>query len=245
MTNLVKPEPTAALEHTPKEEPQSIMAVIARAAADPRVDVTKMQALLDMQLKIEARQAEVEFNAALARLMPKLPRIQKDGTIFNKDGKTIRSRYARYEDIDLVVRPLLAEEGFSISFNTDDSVPGKLRVTGTLSHRMGHSRPTTIPLPIEGQFMSGAQAVGSTVSFGKRYCVIDLLNLITVGEDNDAQGDPSTVSEEQAMTIETLLQDTKADRKKFLAWAGVSSVAEILARNYGTVVKALEARKRQ
>ncbi len=227
------------------DDPTSIIQVIARAAADPRVDVQKMSALLDMQFKIEARQAEIEFNAALSRLMPKLPRVRKDGTIPDNNGR-VRSRYARYEDVDLVTRPLLAEEGFSITFRTEDVAPSSLRVIGTLAHRMGHSRESSVTVPISAPpKATGTQAVGSSVSYGKRYVVVNMLNIITVGEDTDGQEPPSPITEEQVMNIETLLQDTKSNRVKFLAWIGVEKIADILDRDYERAIKALQSKARQ
>lgn len=224
-------------------EPHNMMAVLARAAADPRIDVAKLQALLDMQFKVEARQAEVEFNAALARLMPKLPRIQKNGVISDSKGN-VRSRFARFEDIDREIRPLLAEEGLAISFDTDTSTPGFLKVVGTLSHRMGFSKPSQLTIPTASQVITGAQAIGAAASFGKRYVVINLLNIICVGEDTDGH-DPTKISSDQALTLDTLLKDTGANRAKFIEWMGVASIEEILAKDYDKAVKALEAKRRQ
>lgn len=241
-TEIVKSEPMELA--SVQDEPQSILAVIARAAADPRVDVAKMQALLDMNERIERRQAEIEFNAAMARIMPKMPRIQKNGTIFDKHGK-LRSRYAKYEDIDREVRPLLAEEGLSVSFTAEEARPGYLKVTGTVRHKMGFSQQSTFTVPTENPQIPGAQGVGSADSFAKRYILINTFNIVCEGVDNDAQGDPQAIGAEQVLTIETLLQDTKADRAKFYAWAGVSKIEDILEKNYQNVLKALQAKGRQ
>lgn len=222
-----------------RDYPVSVMEVLARAAANPRVDVAKLQALLDMQVRVELRQAEVEFNAALARLMPKLPRIERDGTIMNKDKTTVRSRYATYEAIDFVIRPLLAEEGFSISFGTDDSQPGKVRVTGTLAHRMGHSKPSTVTVPTEHSQIFGVQAVGASISIAKRYCVINMLNIVTVGADSPPE--PKPIGPEEVLALEQLLQDSHADRKKFMAWARISKLEEIQEADYPDALKALQA----
>ncbi len=237
-------ESSALAPIVPIQEPQSIMQVLARAATNPRVDVQKLQALLDMQVRVENRQAEVEFNAALARLMPLLPEIQKNGVIPDNFGK-IRSRFARYEDIDRVTRPLLADEGFSISFRTEEPSPGHVRVIGTLAHRMGHTRESSITVPITAPpKASGTQAVGSSVSYAKRYIVTNMLNIVTVGDDTDGV-DLKPISAEQVLTIETLLQDAKADRAKFLAWQKVAKLEEILADNFDACVKVLEAKGRQ
>ena len=164
---------------------EAILSVIARAAADPSVDVTKMQALLDMQLRIMERTAEAQFNAAMSRLQPKLPRIVREGKASYGQGKGGYA-YARYEDIDHQIRPLLNAEGFALSF---DSVWGEKLCTiiGKLSHAGGHSTAASIPLPLDTSGgKNGIQGMGSTLSYGKRYCVGMLLNIVTVGEDDDA-----------------------------------------------------------
>ncbi len=49
------------------------------------------------------------------------------------------------------------------------------------------------------------------------------------------------------MNIETLLQDTKSDRAKFLAYVGegIQKVADILDRDYERAIKALQAKARR
>ena len=107
------------------EGASAMMAIIARAASDPSIDVSKMTALLDMQERIMAKNAEIEFNEALARLSRVMPRINKDGQVEYAEDKTKPNgpkvkafKFATYENIDRVIRPLLQEEGMSLSFTT-------------------------------------------------------------------------------------------------------------------------------
>src|SRR4051812_41928358 len=93
----------------------AFLELISRAASDPTVDVAKMKELLSMRVEIMAREAEMAFSQAMARLQPRLPRITKHGRICVNG--VVRNTYARIEDIDAVIRPLYSEEGFSISWN--------------------------------------------------------------------------------------------------------------------------------
>src|SRR5712691_4864702 len=105
-----------AREETALEvRPSDLLSVIANAVADPRMDVEKMQRLLDMHMQITTENRKVAFAAAMSRLQAKLPQINKEGRIIVKGVE--RSRYARIEDIDLAIKPLMAEEGFSFSFD--------------------------------------------------------------------------------------------------------------------------------
>ena len=88
-----------------------LLEVIARAARDPSVDIDKMERLIAMQERVQARDAEVAFNAALAQLQPELPVIDERGGIRDRSGN-IQSTYALWEDVNEDIRPYLAKYGF-------------------------------------------------------------------------------------------------------------------------------------
>ena len=96
-----------------KEETGNFLAVIEKAAMNPDIDVDKMSKLLDMQERIMNKNAEIAFNQAMTRLQPKMPYIPKKAKIMNKTGG-VQSFYAKYEEIDRLVRPLYTGEGFSV-----------------------------------------------------------------------------------------------------------------------------------
>ena len=229
----------------PVSEATAIISVIERAARDPSVDIERMERLLGMHERLVARQAKTAYAAALARLQPKLPIIQERGSIKNNSG-AIQSRYAYWEDIVGIITPLLASEGFSLSFRTGNK-DGKIQVTGVLTHAEGHSEDTTLDLPADTSGSKNAvQAVASSVSYGKRYTAGALLNLRTGEIDDDGRGAaPSpTLTEQQVADLEALLTEVGANKGAFLKWARVSSLAQILACNYEVCVKAIEAKRR-
>lgn len=172
----------------PQAMADTLLGIIAQAATDPRVDIVKMTALLDMQERIMAKAAEAEFNAALANLNKDDLRVAKEGTVKDKDGD-IKYKFAKWEDMDAVIRPLMRENGFTISFDTAPNPNGPgLIITGTLLHQGGHSRTASIPLTIDtGQLRNNLQAMGSTVSYGKRYVTEMLLNIVRQDDDDDGQ----------------------------------------------------------
>ena len=222
---------------------ENMLEVIARAVADPRMDVDKMERLLKMHQEITAENRKVAFQAAMARLQEKLPQITKDARIVVKG--TERSRYAKLEKIDDVIRPLLAEEGFSFAFDSK-STDGKLfTITAKLSHREGHSEEKSIVLPMDASdYRSNVQSIGSTISYAKRQLVKMHLNIIESDEDDDGNGGNSVITEDQVRDLETLIQDTGANFDKFLEYMGVGALDEILKRHYDKAVVALETKKR-
>lgn len=166
-------------QQDPQQETATILAVISRAAADPSVDMDKMERLLQMQERMQDRQAAADFAAALADMQDALPSIGERG---NAAG---RYTYALWEDINAAIKPILKQYGFALSFRTDFT--DGIAVTGVLSHRSGHREETTIKLPADNSGNKNAvQAVASSVSYGKRYTAGALLNLTSHGEDDDA-----------------------------------------------------------
>lgn len=225
-------------------ESAALLSVIERAARDPSVDVDKMERLMQMHERIQARQAKAAYNAALAELQPELPIITEKGEI-NHNGRLI-SKYALWEDVVQAITPALAAHGFALSFRIGRDGDRQI-IKGILSHRGGHSEETEMSLPLD---MSGAknavQGVGSTVSYGKRYVTQALLNLVSRGEDDDGQGSGNgLITAEQKETLIALMKETGADTAKFLAYMGVASLDEIKAANFGQAKTGLEAKRKK
>jgi hypothetical protein len=218
-----------------------MLAIVARAASDPNVDVEKMRALLDMQERIIGRQALAEFNAAFARLAGKLSRvkIKRDGTLeypINKndpDGpKRKIANFARWENIMGVIGPYLDEEGFALCFESSprQGDGGGLVVTGTLLHTGGHARTASIPLPLDSSGgKNNLQGYGSTFSYGKRYTATMLLNIVTEGEDDDGvKGAQEFINDSQKDELLALLRETRTELGRWLHMVpGTQSVEEI------------------
>lgn len=161
-------------------ESATILQVIQRAAADPQCDIEKMERLMQMHERFQARQAEQQYAEALALMQQELPSIAERGDAAK------RYTYALWEDINEKLKPVLAKHGFALTFRIPRNEKG-VEVEGVLSHRAGHSERTSILLPADVSGNKNAvQAVASSVSYGKRYTAGALLNFTTHGEDDDA-----------------------------------------------------------
>lgn len=169
------------------DEPRAI-SMFERLALDPSVDVDKLERLIQMKERIDRMNAEASFNAAFAIMQPRIP-------VIIERGKTDKGRYAELEDIIEAVRPVLADHGFALSHRTEWPSATQVRVVGVLMHRDGHHRTS--------EFLSGAdtsgsknaiQALGSSVSYGRRYTTKDLLCIVTRGEDNDGRTSEKTLA---------------------------------------------------
>lgn len=165
-----------------------IAALVERIVTNPDADVSKLAALLDVNERILNRNAKAAFDEAFSRMWPELPEIDERGVIRQKDG-SIKSRYAKYEDIQSAVRPILKQYGFALRHRTEFPAdkPGIIRIVGILSGH-GHSEESIFEAPPDkNDYRTAIQDQGSTISYGKRYTTEDLLNIITRGVDNDGQ----------------------------------------------------------
>ena len=198
MNAVVPREPTAPAKRTRRnaavpatDVSASLMAVIAQAARDPAVDVDKMERLLAMQERVIDRRAESDFSAAFAAMSAELPEIEERGKITVRDKndskRIIQSTgYALWEDIHRAIKPILNKHGFALAFEPGNDSNGRVEVTGILSHVGGHTRRAKFNLPNDSSGSKNAvQGAGSALSYGKRYVACAMLNITTIGADDD------------------------------------------------------------
>lgn len=252
----------AKVEGKPPALPQAsdamgYMAMIAEAAKNPAVDVAKMQALMDVHERIMDKQNRVTYNQALARVQSKMrPVVRKGSVKYDNDkhdkskGQSEAFKFARYEDIDAVIRPIYQAEGFAISFNTKWGDTGAT-IYGTLSHIDGHSETVEMRLPLDSSGgKNNLQGMGSTLSYGKRYIIGMFFNIVTVGEDTDGNIPDAIMESDKSAELDLLLREReklisedkrKEVRPRFLAHMGVDKIENLKAKDYEAAKTALMA----
>lgn len=192
------------------------LAMIREVALRPDLDTSKLQALLDMQERVEDRKNRLAFDKALARMQPKLPVVDRNGRIEirAKDSKTNErtgavqqsTAYAKHEDIVQAVTPILGRYGFGVRYKTGLTEDGRVRVVTILSGH-GHREEAEFILPHDPSGSKNAvQAIGSSTAYGKRMGLCAILNIVSRGQDDDgfAAGPPVVVGE--VITAEELGQ---------------------------------------
>jgi hypothetical protein len=165
--------------------------MIERAARDPSIDVDKLDRLLLMRERENARVAEQTFNAALAEAQTAMHPVAADS-----DNPQTRSRYASYAALDRAVRPIYTRHGFALSFNTADAAgPEQARIVCDVCHAGGHTRRYHVDVPVDGKgarggdVMTKTHAMGSGISYGMRYLLRMIFNLaIDHDDDGNAAG---------------------------------------------------------
>lgn len=183
--NLPAPA-TASLPATQAPVENTIFSIIERAARDPAVDIEKLERLMGMQERMLARQAEVEFDNAMSAAQREMQPIRNDS-----NNPSTRSKYASYAVLDSAIRPIYARHGFSLSFDTaDGATPDHVRVVCKVAHIGGHRERPRIDMPADGKgakggdVMTKTHAMGSAVTYGKRYLLSMVFNLATTNDDD-------------------------------------------------------------
>ena len=229
----------------PADNVSPMFAMIERAARDPSVDIDKLERLMQMKERADHQSARAEFDAAMAEMQPELPAIGERGkAMVNKE---VRYTYAKWEDINAAIKPVLTGHGFALTFRTDFA--NGIKVTGVLSHRSGHREETSIQLPADASGGKNAvQAVASSVSYGKRYTAGALLNLTSHGEDDDAFMAAGAVDPlaDWLQAVEACVDDKElAGRKREMvnAFGGVNKVPAKLRTACTAKAESLKAGK--
>jgi hypothetical protein len=240
----------------PAAQTITMMDIINRAIFDPAVPAEKVERLGAMALQFKAVEAKEAYARAMIAMKPQLPIIERKGLIVihkqgapKVDANIIQSTpYARWEDIDAAITPILAQHGFVLTFRTGAGAEGRITVTGILTHEMGHSEESTMPLPLDTSgSKNNVQAAGSSTSYGKRYTATMLLNIRTKGEDDDGNegGRPGCISDAQAERILELLTRDKADVKAFCAYMKVAAITDIPASEYTRAIEVINTRSQK
>lgn len=169
-----------------QDEPTTILNIIARAASDPRVDIDKLDRLLAMQERVQARNAQVEFDNAMSEAQKGMKAIRA-----NLKNDQTKSKYADYAQLDRAVRPVYSKHGFSLSFDTGEGAPENcVRIVCNVAHTGGHRERRHLDMPADGKgakggdVMTKTHATGAAITYGKRYLLGMIFNL-AIGEDDD------------------------------------------------------------
>lgn len=237
---VASPAPSPA--PVPASSPDdAILALIERAARDPAVDIDKMERLFGMHERMKATNATAAFLAALAQMQAEMPAVARRGKAHND------KKYARFEDIVETVRAPLQNHGFSLTFRLEQQAD-KLRVTGVLGHSGGHAEQTDILLSADASGSKNAvQAWGSSVSYGKRYVALALLGIATEDDDDGkaAGGGAELISAAQLAQLEKLMAEHGVSVPDFCNHYEIGRVADVPARYFDQVVKAITSPKRK
>ena len=192
------------------------MALLREALTNPNVQPEKAQAMAELMFRMEDRDREASFIRAKVAAISEMPRIGKDG--FNSH---LKSRFAKWETMQPIVNRVLTKHGLSLSFVVGGD-NNKLTVRPVLQGHGWTEQGEAMPLPADdGPGRSKVQAVGSSVSYGKRYTAMAMLNILQAGvqeDDDGAGGGDRELSREQTELIENGRSAALGGVEEYEAW---------------------------
>ena len=228
----------------------SLLQVISKAAADPNVDIEKMERLLEMQERVQARNAEQAFSEAMNKAQSEMRPIAA-----NASNPQTRSRYASFDKLDRVLRPIYTEHGFSLSFDEGEAPrENYVRVLCYVSHVGGHTRTYRRDMPADGKgakggdVMTKTHAAGAAGSYGARYLLKGIFN-VAVGEDdddgNESAARTNVISDAQWAIITDLIEKTGSDARRFCEAYRIESVRALPATAFNKAKSQLERKLKE
>lgn len=169
------------------QAPDPVTALLMRAATDPGFDSEKFKTAVEFMKEREATAARRQFNAAMAAAQAEMRAAPLD-----RANDYLKSRYATLNGMLQTVLPVASRHGLSIRFgSTTPTQPGWIGVTCIIS--LGDHEDTT---PLEAPVittgsqggrtqMTAVQAVGSTITYLKRYALGMAFALVLADEQDD------------------------------------------------------------
>ena len=243
------------------ESPQATAIVAAnpysllQMAIEKNLDAERISQFMDLQDRMEKKQALSEYTAAMNRCQKRMPVVVKD-----KENESTKSWFARLETVAKSIKPIYADEGFTLEFSEADSpLEFHRRVICDVTHEGGHSKQFHLDSKIDDVGAKGTtnktavQGLGSMVSYLRRYLTLMIFNVTVGDEDNDGQNGQALLSEEQCSFIRSKMKECEdlglpIREAAFISWLateqkdrdGVKVFEDVQSRFYHKAKSALE-----
>ena len=160
-------------------------AAIELATKNGNVDV--LLKFFELQERVDARNARKAFDEAFAAFKAEAPKLEKTKAVSFDNGKTSQYKYTPLDEIADAVGPSLAKHGLSYNWEQAQLQDGVIATVCILRHTQGHSIQNSLTAKADPSGSKNAiQAIGSAVSYLRRYTLLGVLGMATGDEDTDA-----------------------------------------------------------
>lgn len=241
MNAITKTQDT--LPGIPAEAP-SMLELVMRAVRDPACDPSKMMQLVEISRQIRADEAAQAYSAAMVAAQKEMDPVRTDCA-----NDQTSSRYASYAALDTAIRPTYSKHGFAISYDTADGAPvDYVRVLANVMHESGHTKVHHFDIPADGKgakggnVMTKTHAAGSAFTYGKRYLLGGIFNIVVsdnTDDDGNAASASDLITDEQIEEIFDMLKQCRGDTALFCKYMKVDSVPDIRQKDMGKAREAL------
>lgn len=205
-----------------------MVSMIERVALDPNADIEKLERMLQMKERMDSAAEMRAFNDAFAKCQREIPTVLR-----NKRNQQTNSNYADLAAIESAVMPTVNAHGFSMRFfPTASPLEGHYGVDCVVSHECGHTETHHADIPADATGMKGTanktatHAFGSTMSYGRRYLLAMIWNIATSDDDGNGGSQSKSITSDQFVELQNLIEDSGADLDKFLLAFRATSLEE-------------------
>ncbi len=244
----------AEVEPAPRPDTLNPMSML-QAALERGIDPDALKKMMDLAERWQTQEAKKLFDDAMNKCQIAMPCIVRD----RKNNQT-NSTYASLETIQTWAKPVYTQHGFSLTFGQDKAEkPDEIRIVCSVSHTGGYTHrehldgPSDTTGPKGAPTKTGIQGAGSTWSYLRRNLICMIFNIVVADTDVDGQNQDAlnAITDEEALQVEDLITDSKANREKFLQWLADGNhfvgterlVTRIKAKSLAHVIDTLNRRK--
>lgn len=209
-------------------QPGGIPAAMIQYAMEKGADIEKLEQLFALQQKYEANEARKAYVKAMSEFKKNPPEITKDKQV---SFGTTSYMHATIGNVVEQIVGGLAKHGFShrwIPLIAD----GKISVTCTITHELGHSEDTTLG-PVAFDTSGGKNAIQTVISaqtYLQRHTIIAATGLATKDQvDDDGRGAAPTglPAEREGELVKQIKATTTATAAKKAWQAGVKECRDL------------------
>lgn len=214
---------------------EAIIQIVQRVDIDP----DRLEKFLDLQIKMENRQAEAALNKALTEFQAECP-------IIPKTKKAHNSNYAPYDEIKHIVKPIAHKHGLSWTFSVNDKSETEKEMIVTVRHILGAQFQSRYSFPSmdDGGKMNSSQRTKSSNSYAKRAALENALDIATAEMDDDAKRATDTpATNEQLAIIRDLMVKANVTEDMFTKKYLINSMEELTSHDAKIAILALKVRR--
>lgn len=183
---MTKKEITLQKQEAVETRPQSEVDTFITLALTQQAPIETLEKLFALQKEVKAEQAKSAFVEAHALFQSQCPVIEKTKAVLNKDGRTVRYKFAPLDAIVEQIKIPLANNKLAYTWTVENE-NGQMTAICKITHSLGHSETSTFSIPIDMDgYMTAPQKYASAQTFAKRYSLCNALGISTGDEDTDA-----------------------------------------------------------
>lgn len=189
-----------------------------------------------------------ELSAALSKAQGAIV-----GAIKDSNNPFFKSQYADLSSIWEACRDQLSKNGLAIIQSPEEAESG-ISIETMLCHSSGEWVSSSYVMPVS---KVDAQAVGSAITYARRYALAAMVGVAPVDDDGNAaaknpptqnplnQAQEKKISDKQLSTIVDMCTSIDVDINTFAKYCKVSSLEELPASKFDKAMQALRDKKNE